>query len=85
MLNVFICLSMRFLHAFDLDFFKRVLFEWKLLGIIDAFSLVCRVRELLVGTGRKRVNAILIRIFWLFLTNFHFMQVMRLCWILIHF
>jgi hypothetical protein len=71
MLNDFICLSMRFLHAFGLDFFKRVLDEWKLLGIIDAFSLVCRVEELLAGTGRKRENAILIRIIWLFLTNFY--------------
>jgi hypothetical protein len=58
MLNVFICLSIRFQHAFGLEFFKRVLDEWKLLGIIDAFSLVCGGKELLAGTGRKRENAI---------------------------
>jgi hypothetical protein len=49
---------MRFQHAFGLEFFKRVLDEWKLLGIIDAFSLVCGGKELLAGTGRKRENAI---------------------------
>jgi hypothetical protein len=48
--------------------------EWKLLGIIDAFRLVCGGKELLVGTGRKRENAILIRIFSLFLMKFNFMQ-----------
>jgi hypothetical protein len=81
------------LYAYQCDFYmvliwiflKRVLDERKLLGIIDAFSLVCMGKELLAGTGRKRENTILIRIFCLFLTNFHFMQTIRLCWIFIHF
>jgi hypothetical protein len=49
--------------CFWFGFFKRVFIEWKLLGIIDAFSLVCGGKELLAGTGRKRENAILNRKF----------------------
>jgi hypothetical protein len=47
--------------------------------------LVCGGKELLAGTGRKRENAILNRKFWLFLTNFQFMQISRFCWFLLNF
>jgi hypothetical protein len=54
------------LYAYQCDFYMVLIWiflnefldEWKLLGITDAFSLVCGGKELLVGTGRKRERAI---------------------------